>query len=733
MSWPDVVFGAPLLRGLDERGRAEVAAAGALLDLGAGESVYHAGEPADAFFVVASGSAVVRGTRRGEEAPRIVRRAERGDCFGEEAALLGCGERSLEARADGPARVARVPLVVFERAARRAGGQALLDRLDRAMRRAGARDLLATASFARLMPASALEPLLDALEHRRLARGEALYRVGDPARDLWFVVDGMLQIQSEDEEGRVSVEAYVSCGDALGDEALSGAAARPVSAVALGPTWVVGVSADAARRVLGAHAGVLERVRRVSTDGAALQRDLAKRAGTTAHVLADLYRLRAARSLLVIDQDACVRCGHCATSCASAHADGTSRLVRHGDRLVATLGERERVTLLVPASCQHCKNPACMLDCPTGAIGRDARGDVFVREDLCTGCGSCAKGCPWDNIQMAPRPGADPKAQGPGKSAEIAVKCDLCKGATGGPACVSECPTQAIARIDPDREIAELGELADRAGARSAADVRPPATRALPWVAGAALGAVALARVPASRWTSGVAILVVTAVLVGYAARKRLPVRAVGRLGRVRLHAVAHMALGALAAGLAVGHGGLGGATPAASALRLAFFGSAATGLLAGALYALVPGRLTRLEKRGLLPEEIGDHARALEEKVFSLLTGRSELVKTIFKKNLAPYHASRLGALGLLASGRTLSEEQARLRGRVDAMLGGRGQGKLGGLDELVRAVVERRGLRAGAPRRAALALALPLHVAVTLAALVLLAVHVALVWGHR
>lgn len=725
-----MVFGAPLLRGLDERGRGEVAAAGALVEVGPGEPVYHAGEPADAFFVVARGAAVVQGTRRGEAAPRVVRRVERGECFGEEAALLGGGERSLEARADGPTQVARVPLVVFERAARRAGGQALLDRLDRAMRRSGARDLLATASFARLMPAAALEPLLDALEHRRLARGEALYRVGDPARDLWFVVDGMLQIQSEDEDGRVAVEAYVARGDAIGEEALSGAAARPVSAVALGPTWVVGVSAEVARRVLGAHAGVLAEVRRVSTDGAALQRELAARAGTTAHVLADLYRLRAARSLLVIDQDACVRCGHCATSCASAHADGTSRLVRHGDRLVATLGARERVTLLVPASCQHCKNPSCMLDCPTGAIGRDARGDVFVREDLCTGCGSCAKGCPWDNIQMAPRPGADPKGQGPGKSAEIAVKCDLCKGASGGPACVSECPTQAIARIDPGRDLAELAELA---GARGATDVRPPAPRALPWVVGASLVAVAAARAPLSKWTSGVALLVAVGLLVAYAARKRLPARVAGRLGRARLHAIAHMAIGAATAGLGVGHAGLGAATPAASALRLAFFAAAASGALATAIYALAPPRLTRLEKRGLLPEEIGDHARALDERVFSLLTGRTELVKTIFAKILSPYHGSRVGALALLASGRTLSEEQARLRGRVDATLGGRGQGKLGGLDDLVRAVVERRGLRAGAPLRAALAVALPLHVATTLGALVLLAVHVALVWGHR
>src|SRR5207302_7921105 len=94
---------------------------------------------------------------------------------------------------------------------------------------------------------------------------------------------------------------------------------------------------------------------------------------TTAHVFKDLYRMRVARSLLVIDQDSCVRCGHCAWSCANAHDDGISRLVRRGDkvvvqreddnaprpgedvvaRVVRLAKEVEWAPLLVPNSCQH--------------------------------------------------------------------------------------------------------------------------------------------------------------------------------------------------------------------------------------------------------------------------------------------------------------------------------------------------------------------------------------------
>src|SRR5256885_11881222 len=56
------------------------------------------------------------------------------------------------------------------------------------------------------------------------------------------------------------------------------------------------------------------------------------RSGETQHAFRDLYRLQVARSLLVIDLDSCVRCGHCASSCESLH--GQARLVRRGDTVV---------------------------------------------------------------------------------------------------------------------------------------------------------------------------------------------------------------------------------------------------------------------------------------------------------------------------------------------------------------------------------------------------------------
>jgi hypothetical protein len=89
------------------------------------------------------------------------------------------------------------------------------------------------------------------------------------------------------------------------------------------------------------------------------------------------------------------------------------------------------------------------------------------------------------------------------------------------------------------------------------------------------------------------------------------------------------------------------------------------------------------------------------------------------------------LGPLALLGSGRRLAAEEARLHAKIDAMRQGRGQGRLAGLDELVRTAVE---LRALPVRRALTALLrgwLPLHIVVSAVSLALLGLHVAVMLG--
>jgi Fe-S-cluster-containing dehydrogenase component/CRP-like cAMP-binding protein len=770
--WPAVVWDAAVLRGTDARARAEIEAAGRLRTLKSGELVYGVGEPADALYVVIEGACELTAIRRGEAETSVIRRASRGEVFGEEATVVAFGVRQMEARctAREPALVAEVPITVLRRALGRAGGGEVASRIERALKRAATADLLRTTGFTRSLEERDVEILLDAARHVEVPRGEHVYREGDVAEHAYLVADGLLQVQTDD-AGKPRVEAYLTRGDLFGDEELDDHSVRRVAVVASGPAWLVAIPRDVFLVVARRNASAIEGVRRVRASGLAPPL-LGGGTRTTAHVFQDLYRMRVARSLLVIDQDSCVRCGHCAWSCASTHADGISRLVRRGDkvvvqreedpaqaavedvvaRVVRLAKEVDWAPLLVPNSCQHCKNPSCMIDCPTGAIGRDARGEVFIREDLCTGCGSCAKACPWDNIQIAPRAersATSTNANG-AKNAypDVAVKCDLCAGSAAGPACVASCPTQAIARIDPNQALVELRNAPEAATAlaaskskstmanEGAAGLFPRRIAAWPWVAGAAAGACGFATAPWSAWASGITAGALVAMLVGYAGVKRAPrmlarLRGSSRLGRSLY--VVHLALGVLAVGAVLGH--THGAAPsnAAGALAIAMALALGTGLLGAGIHVLLPPRLARLERGSVLPEELVAHLREIDERIFTQLSGRSEVVKTLYGRVLRPYRASRVGALALVASGRRLREEENRLREATSGLLGGRKSERLDGLDDLIRLVVERRAV--GALRLLTFVLRgwLPVHLAATAIAMVLLVAHVVAVLVPR
>jgi cGMP-dependent protein kinase 2 len=115
-----------------------------------------------------------------------------------------------------------------------------------------------------------------------------------------------------------------------------------------------------------------------------------------------------------------------------------------------------------------------MADCPPNAIKRGPDGEVFI-DETCIGCGNCQRNCPYGVIRMDAKPpkkpglltwllfGSRPGA-GRGKlflaqedrakkgleQAKKAIKCDMCSGIEGGPACVRACPTGAAIRVAPE-------------------------------------------------------------------------------------------------------------------------------------------------------------------------------------------------------------------------------------------------------------------------------------------
>jgi Fe-S-cluster-containing dehydrogenase component/CRP-like cAMP-binding protein len=741
-AWPPAVFDAPLLRGLDERGRDELAQAGRLVKLGGGDVLFRRGERGQALFIVADGRLALQGMRRGEDQEVELRDVAPGDSCGEEA-CIGATYRATASARQG-ALVAELPVALVKRALVRAGGHEVGERFERRAQRRAIQELFATLAFTARLDDRDREMLLDAAVFREVGRGEIIYRVGETATHLWLVADGMVQLQTEDDE-RLRVRAYLVRGDFFGDEELLGDARRRTTAVASGGSLLVGIPARVARTLADRNPDLLRRLRRVAEaqHHAQLEAVAGAAAGETQHAFRDLYRLQVARSLLVIDLDSCVRCGHCAWSCEALH--GVARIVRRGDKIVTRVGDAVAASpLLLPNSCQHCENPACMPDCPTGAIGRDPRGEVFIRDELCTGCGACAKGCPWDNIQIVPRPLGAPRPPS-GSFDELAVKCDLCRDYEG-PACVRACPTDAIFRVNPAEELPDVA-----AALRAPAQATTRARGRTPLFGGAliavALAILALELHVRAGWVAwrgaglvmGIVAALAFVALVGYAAPKRL-VRwwsrkrsiATGTEASERTKSLVrpqlqlHVAIGLVAPALALAHGGasFGGST--GGALALAFHAACALGVMAAVVYALVPRRLARIERSAALPEDFSSLRRELSDRLYAGVTGRSEVVKRLFEKVLVPYLRRPGGWIVLFLRGRTLAAEQQALRARIDRILQGRNSDRLAGLDDLVRLVVELRALTVQRVLTMLLRVWLPLHIGAAAVAGALLVVHV-------
>ena len=51
----------------------------------------------------------------------------------------------------------------------------------------------------------------------------------------------------------------------------------------------------------------------------------------------------------------------------------------------------------VSMACNHCAMPACVANCPQGALEKDADTGLVSRdEEKCIGCGTCVKSCPYE-------------------------------------------------------------------------------------------------------------------------------------------------------------------------------------------------------------------------------------------------------------------------------------------------------------------------------------------------
>jgi cGMP-dependent protein kinase 2 len=322
------------------------------------------------------------------------------------------------------------------------------------------------------LSAEGIKAILAVAEDKEVKPGDAIITEGDDTYDVFVVRRGSMVVERE-VAGKPVFLNYVPAGSFVGEGSLIDGGRRTATVRAAIRSEVIRLDGDTFRRLMRGNPALVNKLR---TDNAARRKlnEFIEEQRSTFEGVVDMYSSIAgflveqgigeATDVLLIDENLCVGCDNCEKACADSH-DGLSRLDREAGRTYEHLH--------VPTSCRHCEHPYCMTDCPPNAIHRGPDGEVFI-DDTCIGCGNCQRNCPYDVIRMDKVPDKKPglmswllfgMGPGPGEpskkwkeahhasgveSPKKAIKCDMCSGKPGGPACVRACPTGAAIRVSPE-------------------------------------------------------------------------------------------------------------------------------------------------------------------------------------------------------------------------------------------------------------------------------------------
>ncbi len=426
-----------------------------------GEVVFEKNEPGSSLFAIAQGSVAVE---IDPDDPSITVPIEEGSIFGEVGLISG--------RRRGATIKAAEDLTVVEISRTAALKlQASVPAAKRAITRISTeRQLLQM--FGSGLTADDIREVVDTSEIMNVRAGEVIIEEGSEGNDIYVIRVGSMVVEKEI-GGKPVFLSYLPAGSYVGEMTLIAGGYRTATVKAAIKSEVIKINGDAFKKVLDQHPALMKRAKK----------DMAARQDVNAFVEAkkdsfsgvvDMYSgvanflvdngIGEATDVLLIDENLCVGCDNCEKACADSH-EGLSRLDREAGRTYAHLH--------VPTSCRHCEHPHCMSDCPPDAIHRGPDGEVFI-DDTCIGCGNCQRYCPYGVIRMEKVPPEKPSllswlffGSGPGpgepdkqwveehsdpavEKAKKAIKCDMCAGIEGGPACVRACPTGAAIRVAPE-------------------------------------------------------------------------------------------------------------------------------------------------------------------------------------------------------------------------------------------------------------------------------------------
>ena len=412
-----------------------------------GKVIFNKGDYTNSFFSILEGEVMVELPAKDGKVEHL--RLGRGEFFGE-LGLLSGRRRSSTVRAGKGCILIESP----RRSMLRLMGnvESVKRKIDQTFLRRAVR-----AYIAPWVSHADLDEMIAEATVKTFPAGATLFSEGDEPDGLHLIRKGSVTI-SRTIGGKDVVLSYVAAGNYVGEMALMSEAKRTATVRAAVTTETIVLPPLQFRQVLernqtmrgGIEAQVLQRI----TQNVKLEES---DAGSLMSFLV-AQGLGEATDVLLIDEGLCIRCDNCEKACADTH-QGSSRLDRQAGPTFANIH--------VPTSCRHCENPRCMKDCPPDAIHRNPNGEVYI-QDTCIGCGNCQKNCPYGVIQMAPAAGSSRPSlwawlltgltDEPGRrevkstkdEQKVAVKCDMCKELSGGPACVRACPTGAAIRVSPE-------------------------------------------------------------------------------------------------------------------------------------------------------------------------------------------------------------------------------------------------------------------------------------------
>jgi carbon-monoxide dehydrogenase iron sulfur subunit len=149
------------------------------------------------------------------------------------------------------------------------------------------------------------------------------------------------------------------------------------------------------------------------------------------------------KNKIIIREEFCMGCRLCEIYCITQHSK-TKDIIRtykgKEQKPLSAIYVEESGHISFAIQCRHCEDAPCLEACLTGAMYRDEKTQaVLCNKEKCVGCWMCVMVCPFGVIKIDP------------ENKRIASKCDLCTG-SNFPACVENCPNEAIILVDENGE-----------------------------------------------------------------------------------------------------------------------------------------------------------------------------------------------------------------------------------------------------------------------------------------